>query len=243
MVECTISKDRAQVGETVVLWPLWRLAPEATIDELEVALNNEMQQTKLAYSTRSVASQASQTVRLIRDRIEIMLPAGLPAGHYSWVIRVNGTQLQAGSLAVLVPERQFSVPPDVKLVGETLGEFAELAGYIVSDLEPGNPLTVDLYWRAKQETQTSYKSFVQVLDAQAQIVAQSDAIPATWARWTTGWLPPEVIQDTHILHIPTDLPVDCCQVIVGLYDPVTGQRALTTSGQDTISLGQPERRP
>lgn len=243
LVECTISQNRAQVGETVVLWPLWRLAPEATIDELEVALHNDMQRTQLTQHTWSEASQTAQAIRLIRDRVEILLPADLPAGQYSWVIRVNGNQMQAGNLTVLVPDRRFNVPPDVKLVGETLDEFAELAGYTISDLQAGQPLTVDLYWKAKQETQTSYKSFVQVLDANKQIVAQSDAIPANWTRWTTGWLHPEVIQDTHQLYIPDDLPIDCCQIIVGLYDPVTGKRALTMSGQDVISLNQPEKHP
>ena len=239
LIDCVASKDRAQVGETVVLWPLWWIAPQATIVELEITLDDDSHHTQLTHHSLSQASQASQSARVVRDRVEVLLPAGLSAGHYSWTIHTNGARLPVGSLVVLVPDRQVAVPADVEPSGETLGGFAELVGYQVADMEPGHPLTVDLYWRAKQETQKSLKSFVQVLDTENKVLAQSDTIPAGWTRWTTGWLPPEVIQDTHRLLIPNDLPAGCCQVIVGLYDPATGQRALTASGQDVIVLDQP----
>jgi hypothetical protein len=121
-------------------------------------------------------------------------------------------------------------------VGEVLDGFAELVGYRAGPLAPGQPLPVTLYWRAQGETKTSYKVFVHLVSAQGAIVAQSDAIPANWARLTTSWLPPEVIEDTHTLFPPTALAPGTYRLIVGLYDPPTGRRATMQTGQDSIAV-------
>jgi hypothetical protein len=40
--------------------------------------------------------------------------------------------------------------------------------------------------------------------------------------------------------IPQDLPAGAYQVVAGVYDPVTGQRLLTTDGNDAVTLGHVE---
>jgi hypothetical protein len=120
-------------------------------------------------------------------------------------------------------------------IGVTLDGFAELVGYRTSPLSPGDPLDITLYWRARKETATSYKAFVHLLDSAGTPVAQSDAIPANWTRWTTGWLPPEVIEDVHVVSLPGDLG-GRYRVVVGLYDPTSGRRAITPGGQDSVSI-------
>jgi hypothetical protein len=95
---------------------------------------------------------------------------------------------------------------------------------------------VTLYWRAREETGTDYKVYLHLLDGEGRVIAQSDAVPAAWARPTTSWLPPEVIEDVHVLPVPSELGADPLRLVVGLYEPETGQRATSAAGADHILL-------
>jgi hypothetical protein len=162
------------------------------------------------------------------------VPAYLSAGAYTWVIEVDGRHVRVGGLDVRVPNREHDVPHGIEAVGVVLDGFAELVGYRVERDIPGM-LHVALYWRAREETATNYKVFLQMLDMEGRVTAQSDAVPASWARPTTSWLPPEVIEDIHLLQSPTDLPLSN-RLIVGLYEPETGRRATSAEGNDHIEL-------
>ena len=77
------------------------------------------------------------------------------------------------------------------------------------------------------DTDQSYKVFVQLLDSEQRIVAQSDKIPFhhDQPRPTTSWVPAEYILDTHHLQLPADLdPTAEYSLIVGLYNEATGER-------------------
>ena len=74
-----------------------------------------------------------------------------------------------------------------------------------------------------------------MLDAEERIVAQSDAIPANWARPTTGWLPGEYITDEHTLAMPVDAPDGEYRIVAGMYTP-SGGRLTTPSGGDIIPV-------
>ena len=147
---------------------------------------------------------------------------------------IAGHEVTLGELDVSIPERRTDLLSDIESVGEVLDGFAELVGYRAGPLVPGQPFPVTLYWRAQGETKTSYKVFVHLVDAQGVIIAQSDAIPANWARLTTSWLPPEVIEDAHTLFPPMGLAPGTYRLIAGLYDPPTGRRATMPTGQDSI---------
>ena len=103
----------------------------------------------------------------------------------------------------------------------------------VSNLQ--SPLT--LLWRAEAEMPTSYRVFIHLVDANGQILAQTDGEPANWSRPTTGWVPGEYILDDHTLTLPPDLPAGA-SLRVGLYNPVTNQRLQTDSG-DFVTLSLP----
>lgn len=77
-----------------------------------------------------------------------------------------------------------------------------------------------------------------MLDAQGQLIAQSDALPAQGARPTTGWRPGEYIVDTHELTFKPEATPGPARIIAGLYNAVTGQRATLAndSGDSAISL-------
>ena len=82
-----------------------------------------------------------------------------------------------------------------------------LAGFTV---QPGAqsaaaPLDVRLVWQCVAALPQHYRVFVHLLNAQGQLVAQSDAEPAGWTRPTTGWLPGEFVVDAHQLQLPAAL--------------------------------------
>jgi hypothetical protein len=238
LVESGTSKSRATVGETIAVDLVWYAGAPPSLDTLTLELLDESKQAKLVeehpFSPRYPTGEW-QEQELVRDRLRVLLPANLPAGSYAWRARVAGQGIALGKLDLSLPERRTDTPSDITPVGEILDGFAELAGHRTDVLVPGQPLRVALYWRAQRETRTSYKAFVHLLDARGAIVAQSDTIPAAWTRLTTGWLPPEVIEDIHTLFPPADLS-GTYRLVVGLYDPPTGRRAALPTGQDHIVI-------
>jgi hypothetical protein len=64
-------------------------------------------------------------------------------------------------------------------------------------------------------------AFVHLLNADGEIVAQRDHIPADGTRPTTGWLPGEIVADSYRLPLPPGGPYT---LAVGLYDAASGMR-------------------
>jgi hypothetical protein len=120
-----------------------------------------------------------------------------------------------------------------------LGELAILVGATIQpqtqDLTPGTPLTITLVWRAEAETHTSYHVFLHLLAPDGTLVAQSDGIPAQWARPTTGWLSGEYITDVHVLTLPAEASPGPYSLSAGLYDP-SGDRLTRADGGDSAAL-------
>jgi hypothetical protein len=77
-----------------------------------------------------------------------------------------------------------------------------------------------------------YKVFVHIMDDEGRIVAQSDAVPAYGGAPTETWLPNEVVIDQHGLQMSEP---GRYRVLVGMYDPVGGQR-LPATGEDGRSI-------
>ena len=177
-----------------------------------------------------------------RGQSILHLPANLDSGNYAWQLTIlpvsASTQLTA-PLTVTAPDRVFaSLPVDVE-TDTRLGGVATLVGASVQpetgNLEPGTPFTVTLVWRAEQETRTSYHVFLHLLGSDGALVAQSDGIPADWARPTTGWLPGEYVTDVHVLTLPGDVPAGNYTLFAGLYVP-GGGRLTASDGSDAVTL-------
>jgi mannosyltransferase len=118
-------------------------------------------------------------------------------------------------------------------------------------IQPGGTLTSELTWQAKTQPHTDYVVFAHLLDAQGHLVMQRDMLPvggtgrtSTWSaegitdfmraqedlrsvtgiderRWT--WFASGVV-DRIGLRIPADLAPGDYQLVIGLYDPTTGER-------------------
>lgn len=102
--------------------------------------------------------------------------------------------------------------------------------------EPGGAVGVSLTWRAGREISRNYKVFVHLYDDQGRLVAQHDSQPANEVRPTSTWAVGERIEDRHGLALPLDAPSPL-RLVVGLYDPATGQRLLLPDGRDALDIG------
>jgi hypothetical protein len=110
-----------------------------------------------------------------------------------------------------------------------LAEGISFLGYdvSVSDDQPagaGQRVGVYLYWQATQPLTQSLKVFVHLLDAQGQVAAQHDGVPAQWTYNTRAWQPGEVIVDAHQIAVGANLLPREYTLQVGLYDEQTGAR-------------------
>ena len=172
----------------------------------------------------------------LRSETILRLPADLPGGRYTWRLVWGDQQIEAGTLDVMAPERLFTAPATDVAVEAAFSDVAALLGVSFSPsppipLAPSAPLDVTLVWRAEGETPISYRVFVHLIDETGQIIAQSDGEPANWSRPTTGWLPGEVVVDEHRLALPEGVGNGRFALRIGLYDPETGQRLPTQTGE------------
>ena len=165
---------------------------------------------------------------------DVIVPPHLETGQYKLFLSLRngdtpaGESIQLGSVLVTAPAHQFDLPPTAQTpagaaqLADGAGQVVTLAGYNL-DNDDG-ALVANLYWQTSEPLTAGYKVFIQLHAADNTIVAQSDAIPATGQRPTPGWLPNEIIIDTHRLTPLIDLPAGSYQLIAGLYNPATGQR-------------------
>lgn len=99
------------------------------------------------------------------------------------------------------------------------GQLA-LAGYDVAR-ELG-AIRLTLYWQVENAPAAPLKRFIHAVDANGQLIAQSDAIPANGALPMPFWRLGEYVADKVTLMAPTDSNV--ASLCVGWYQPESGER-------------------
>ncbi|MCB8990974.1 MAG: hypothetical protein H6664_13300 [Ardenticatenaceae bacterium] len=146
--------------------------------------------------------------------------AGTPEGV--WLM----PQLLAETDWLLTALSETAVPVDA-----IFNEQVALAGYEVQS--QGDQMQVTLYWQALTPLEAYATVFVHALDANQNILAQSDAQPVQNSYPLPLWPPGVVVADTHILP-----PTDVTQLGVGLYDPVTFVNWSLVDGGVTVANGR-----
>ncbi|MGC8878060.1 MAG: ArnT family glycosyltransferase [Anaerolineae bacterium] len=108
----------------------------------------------------------------------------------------------------------------------------------VIDINGANTLMVELWWRAIKAVEQDYIVFVHLVDEHDNIVAQADGVPVAGRYPTSAWSLGERIVDTRTLLLPKELGMGTYQLVVGLYNPVDGQRlSIEGSGAEGFRLG------
>jgi len=177
---------------------------------------------------------------LVRDPHSLPIPATVPPGHYrlalSLIRATDGTPVEFGrgqivlnldvAVEVLGREHNYqpTAPQHVQIA--PFGPSVELVGYDLNEatLTPGSSLAVTLHWHALETPDRNYHTFVHLLDAQGNIVAQHDGRPGNGELPTLGWLPGEYLLDPHLVQVPAGLPAGAYRLGVGLYEPKTEVR-------------------
>ena len=160
----------------------------------------------------------------------VYVPGRLESGNYRIAIQLIdeeskesiSDQVPLGTMQVRAPQRIFTLPEMSHPVNVVWANGISLKGYDLS--KDGNALHLTLYWQAQEDLSTSLRVFVHLVDDQDIITAQSDGVPANWSRPTTGWAPGEVVVDSIGLTIRIGTPAHRYSLLVGWYDPITGQR-------------------
>ncbi|MCC6189481.1 MAG: glycosyltransferase family 39 protein, partial [Anaerolineales bacterium] len=133
--------------------------------------------------------------------------------------------------------------PDLTAADAPFAGGPRLAAYAFGPavVSPGGVLYLTLQWQTDAPLAVDYTVFTHVLDADGQVLAQSDSQPVSGTRPTSGWAPGETISDRYALLLPTDAPPGQYLVQAGLYDWSTGQRLLLAGAgrpaSDALILG------
>ncbi|MDH7485164.1 MAG: DUF2723 domain-containing protein [Anaerolineae bacterium] len=108
--------------------------------------------------------------------------------------------------------------PPGRSSGLAVGGAIQLLGYdLRSPLEGGSVLEVALHWQPLRPLDGDYTSFVHLLDAQGEKVAQSDHLPGGVYYPTSLWQPGETLLDVHRLELPAALGPAPYTLLVGFY--------------------------
>jgi hypothetical protein len=188
-----------------------------------------------------------------RGDYKLRVDPSLVAGSYTLTMSLadDPTGVEAGKTLVLGTVQVRALPYTYEAPGQARtfharwGDAVLLPAYGFQERDGSLRLT--LYWQAIQKMGVSYKVFVHLVDpATGAIVVQDDAVPRRSTYPTDGWDPGEVVEDAVVLPLGSVL-AGRYRLLVGLYDPATGERlpAYSTQGErypdDAVPLADVQR--
>lgn len=184
---------------------------------------------------REKVSGGKATVRASGVRVEDGSVAALSQKGSS--VTVNGTPQSPREMSEGAFVRRLETPGPIRVLNDRFGPEIRLIGYQLGEdeLQRGGALELVLYWQARAKLGIQYTIFVHVLDASGQIVAQWDAQPRGNTYPTTEWPVGQVIDDTHTVPLPPDIPAGRVHIALGMYEWDTGTR-LPVFGPDGQAL-------
>ncbi len=128
----------------------------------------------------------------------------------------------------------FNLPPGFAPLNYQYGDSVQLHGLTLSSLrvQPGDSLTVTLYWETQQPIDTSYAVFLQLIDDQNNKLAQRETFSGKGMYPTKRWLPGEIVVDEIALSIdPNASAPQAYRLIGGLWNIKTGERLPLRGGE------------
>ncbi|MCB8946415.1 MAG: hypothetical protein H6653_00240 [Ardenticatenaceae bacterium] len=148
-----------------------------------------------------------------------------------WAVGTIGV-ITAVTLLILQPSQLLhdassgwtAEPAQVDTFANFGGQIA-LIGYDLAQetAQPGDAISLNLYWKAQQPLDINYQSFVHLLRADGSLATQSDHLnPGEYP--TRRWPLDKYVRDEHILQIPPDLPPGEYRISAGLWVQAEGWR-------------------
>jgi mannosyltransferase len=110
-------------------------------------------------------------------------------------------------------------------------------------LGPGEKLSLTLVWHAARPPAMAYTVFTHLVGPDGTLYGQWDNPPVRGTYPTTDWVAGETVFDQYLIPLKEDAPLGEYHLLVGLYDPASGQRlaVLDAQGQvagDAVQLSQ-----
>jgi hypothetical protein len=103
---------------------------------------------------------------------------------------------------------------------------------------PGGTIRLMLRWSRLATPTADYMVFIHLVDATGNLRGQLDFPPS--GRPTRAWAAGERAEGEYALTVPETAPSGRYRLLVGLYDPATGQRLTTGTTGDSIALAEIE---
>lgn len=117
-------------------------------------------------------------------------------------------------------------------------------GLVLEAIEPPPPRIrrgevprLVLYWRAEQRPSRNWTVFVHLVDEAGVVRGQLDAPPHCGDSPTSSWTPGRFLRDDVWVLPQRNIPVGEYRIVLGLYDPATGDRS-RSNGQEAVELGR-----
>jgi hypothetical protein len=80
-------------------------------------------------------------------------------------------------------------------------------------------MPITLYWQVQEVLSLRYKVFVHLVSDTGQLWSQADDFPVCGTFHANSWGVGQVVQDRHLLKLPSEMPPGEYTYIVGMYDP------------------------
>jgi len=142
--------------------------------------------------------------------------------------------------AYALPRPVEDIPATAQPVAASFGEAAQLVAFQnhTATVQPGQAVSLTLYWRGQQSMATDYSIFIHLLDQNDLIIAQRDLYHGLGLYPTSQWPAGIQFADTYTIRIPrTAFAPAQARFAVGLYNHATGARLPVSSGGDTVYFG------
>lgn len=148
-----------------------------------------------------------------------------------------GDAVYFGRLKLAAPTTGRPPADDSQLLAR-FDDGLALASFAVANdsagLLPRQSMTITTTWQALAPPARDYTLFAHLLDARGEQVSGND-LPLTNGYYPASlWEAGEIVDHVHTLPIPFRLPAGAYRLVVGLYDPQTGQRLAVLDSQDTL---------
>ena len=154
---------------------------------------------------------------VIAERYTLTTTGDTPVGAYPLDLSVPGTLAQGVVLGyVSVPWR--GTLEGTTRVEATFADQIRLLGFEAPDTGAvGTQIHVTLYWEAIRPPDDDYTVFVHLVGPTGQPATGHDGIPMDRRYPTLGWIPGDIVPDTHPLPLEPSIPAGRYTLEVGMY--------------------------
>ena len=213
-------------GESTPITFFWQNLEKPRANSVVVQVQDERGNvfaSTQATLARGIYQPQEWSGEIIRDPQTLTLRGDTADGTYHLLIGWLDPQTRARTplreittITVKGRAHYFGAPSPSQKFTARFGDIAQLVGYDVN--QDARNVRVVLYWQSIAPTQTSYTTFVHLLDESGAIRAQRDQLPGAGAYPTTSWVKGEYLVDVYDISIPRDVSPGEYKIEIGMYD-------------------------